>query len=223
MILSLLASKTSPSLPQFALDCLSDVKQIIKKYWAFLLLDLGFLGFIYWNEGIVVGDRTSHTASLHWMQVFYLLTAAAAYIPVNFNSLHLKNWVWLSALLGCAVVAWQSRVEHLYLVSDNRHFTFYIWRVIKAYSTPFLAISAASALCVLHPLTLHTQLWLLCSAAVLVPAPLIEPRYFIMPLVALAMRPYPQPSEQRRWGALALNVGTTVLLTGVYKQTRFIW
>lgn len=216
-------SSSSPDLISFVYESFKKLGDTLKKYWAFLVLDLFFLSFVKVNGGIVVGDRSAHEAALHLMQLFYLFVVIAAYFPFNFSSLNKMNFLILGGLFALASASWQLRVEHLYLISDNRHLTFYIWRCINQFPPFFIGLSAVCAYLVLVPFTLETQLWLLCSAAVLIPAPLIEPRYFILPVAAWCLREQPQVSWERRRVVMALNIATTVMLGGFYKGVRFMW
>ncbi|KAJ2878659.1 glucosyltransferase [Coemansia asiatica] len=90
-------------------------------------------------------------------------------------------------------------VEHPFLLSDNRHYPFYIWKNIfrRHWLTRYLAIPlyTYSACAVHHVLARQTPaLWqlalVICTAAVLVPSPLLEFRYFTVPyfFVRLHMR-----------------------------------
>jgi len=223
VLLELQKFSSATNLLEFAKESFTKLPDIAKKYWPIIILDLAFVLFVCQNGGIVVGDRTAHIASLHFMQLFYLATTLVAFFPSNFSKLSKPNYIFLGILLCVNAAAWQIRVEHLYLISDNRHFTFYLWRYIQAFSPVFLVISTLCAYIVLSPLNLSTQLWLMCTAAVLVPAPLIEPRYFIVPVAAWAMIGLPQPSSERRFAVGALNVAATLMMTGLYKGVKFIW
>ncbi|KAD2805568.1 hypothetical protein E3N88_38945 [Mikania micrantha] len=85
-------------------------------------------------------------------------------------------------------------IAHPYLLADNRHYPFYLWRkIINAHwSTRYLLVplyvySWASILNILAKV--QEKVWVLAyfvaSAAVLVPAPLIEFRYYTIPFFFL--------------------------------------
>lgn len=118
-------------------------------------------------------------------------------------------------------VAWllaRYSYDHPFLLADNRHYAFYVWRRLLAdtarrvslapvyVACGWLAMSRLSVSFEPSPLrasrrgfgTAAAALWLAASAAVLVPAQLIEPRYFGVPL-AMALLHTRYVSEQGRW------------------------
>jgi alpha-1,2-glucosyltransferase len=78
---------------------------------------------------------------------------------------------------------------HLYLISDNRHFTFYIFRkwflrrpIYKYLTIPIYLLSIAfmiTSIRHLHPLTILALI--VSTSIVLIPVHLVEFRYFILP------------------------------------------
>ena len=110
-----------------------------------------------------------------------------------------------------------SRQVH-HLLADNRHYTFYIWRLFRrTYTFSFagiqlpleprfaviplyvLALFAWCSALTIHQGALSTFLLLAAIAATLIPTPLIEPRYYLIPYVLL--RIYIQPAQPQRWRA----------------------
>jgi alpha-1,2-glucosyltransferase len=82
------------------------------------------------------------------------------------------------------------RTEHPFLLADNRHFVFYIWRRTIRFHALSRYIAApiyyACGWFVLTPLsrsqsTLFVLGLVVCTAATIVPSPLLEFRYFILP------------------------------------------
>lgn len=45
--------------------------EIVKRLFFFCLALVGFMAFLIWNQGIVLGDRANHVAGLHFPQLFY--------------------------------------------------------------------------------------------------------------------------------------------------------
>ena len=95
-------------------------------------------------------------------------------------------------------------IAHPFLLADNRHYTFYVWRrIINAYSwsryalVPVYVFSAMSFVRILSKKQSGLWIfgWLLATCLTLVPSPLIEPRYLIMPY--LMMRLY-MPATTRK-------------------------
>ena len=52
-------------------SALYNLPTILSWAWSYLLLGIGFIIFIINNDGIVLGDKTHHTVSVHIPQVFY--------------------------------------------------------------------------------------------------------------------------------------------------------
>lgn len=122
-----------------------------------------------------------------------------------------------AACAACAALLHRFSYAHPYLLADNRHYTFYLWRRLLGRSATLRAALApayvaAGVLVVtrllaasppleqapgtgrglgarrllllarLPPSAGVALLWLACSAAVVVPARLLEPRYYMVPL-----------------------------------------
>ena len=101
-----------------------------------------FAIFLYWNGGIVVGDRTSHVASFHLMQMLYFYVFVLAMgLPHFVNPSNLRTSIGRILRLGIQLILLiplivsvlfliikNYTIIHPYLRDDNRHFTFYIWR-----------------------------------------------------------------------------------------------
>lgn len=47
--------------------------ELFKCLWSYGLVVVGFAGFVVWNGGIVVGDKSQHKACLNFPQVFYVI------------------------------------------------------------------------------------------------------------------------------------------------------
>ncbi|GKV29999.1 hypothetical protein SLEP1_g38868 [Rubroshorea leprosula] len=87
-------------------------------------------------------------------------------------------------------------IAHPYLLADNRHYTFYLWRkIIKAHwSMKYLLVPlyVYSWFSIIHRLGKYQRkiwilIYILATAAVLVPAPLIEFRYYTIPFFFLML------------------------------------
>ncbi|KAA0032648.1 dol-P-Glc:Glc(2)Man(9)GlcNAc(2)-PP-Dol alpha-1,2-glucosyltransferase isoform X1 [Cucumis melo var. makuwa] len=104
-----------------------------------------------------------------------------------------------------------SSIAHPYLLADNRHYPFYLWRkVINAHwSSKYLLIPAyiCSWFSIIKILgESQRKIWVvayfLATAAVLVPAPLIEFRYFTTPFYFLML--HSQMNGRLNWSLVAL-------------------
>ncbi|ELR24476.1 asparagine-linked glycosylase, putative [Acanthamoeba castellanii str. Neff] len=193
-------------------------RSICARLWTFLVLAASFLVFVYLNEGIVIGDRTQHSPRLHFVQLFYFLAFTAAWVwprlllgvvggvrrrgwsvIVKHNAVHFV----IGAVATLPIILYlihNYTYAHPYLLADNRHYPFYVWKNFfrrnenfkYAYSLVYYA--AGFALWKLLG-TKVSPLWRLayfaCTAVVLVPASLLEFRYFIIPFLFLLLHTMP--------------------------------
>jgi alpha-1,2-glucosyltransferase len=166
--------------------------------WPLLCVVLAFAGFVYINKGITVGDRAAHQPVLHAAQflVYFPLFTAAMLGPQLLDVVMRSMASLARQPRACMVVAVAGTVAgvaglilspppHPYLLADNRHLTFYLWRRVLARSKALTyGVVAPVAGGLAWPLILWALLrrqhwlwvagYLVCSAAVLVPAWLLE-------------------------------------------------
>jgi alpha-1,2-glucosyltransferase len=189
------------------LSILARPGRALAKVWPHLLLAGAFGAFLVWNEGsVVLGHHAHHAVTAHWAQLGYF-----------FASFALLAWPWalaeaartlasprralaLIALAGIfSFLSHRYSVAHPFLLSDNRHYTFYAWRLLAKHRV--LRLVAVPALASLGLVTAHAALskrgaasstgqfffagFLACLTIALVPTPLLEPRYFAVPTALL--------------------------------------
>lgn len=160
--------------------------------------------FIVWNKGVVLGDRSNHLAGLHFPQLFYFTSFTVAWLlpHVTFldyvrfrallSSVSRKTAYQLATSLAILVslfVVQLNTKEHPFILSDNRHYTFYLWKdvyrrspVVRYLLTPGYLIGAVYLWFKARTANVDKfvlLLWALATAAVLVPSPLLEFRYFV--------------------------------------------
>ncbi|XP_060599975.1 putative Dol-P-Glc:Glc(2)Man(9)GlcNAc(2)-PP-Dol alpha-1,2-glucosyltransferase [Ruditapes philippinarum] len=178
---------------------------IVKNVWAYVLVGIGFGIFIILNKGIVVGDRTQHVAVLHFPQLFYFLTMTnffslfhlcSPYKVWEFLKFCIRHPLFMLSFFGVAfLMIHYFTYEHKYLLADNRHFTFYIWRKIyrRHEYVKYILIPAYFYFfwSVLDEIKFRDIYWKLvysiCLVAALVPQKLLEYRYFILPYLIFRM------------------------------------
>lgn len=210
-----------------------------------------FASFILYNGSVVLGDKSNHIATLHLPQMLYIwpfitffswpilypylltiplwLLANTPYLGtletnVIFKRRQLLPRPWLTilfTLLACTVVHFNT-IVHPFTLADNRHYVFYVFRLllrrpwIKYAVTPIYAATGWACIQALgsrpppakqskgdeaarageQPLkpldlpngtrpakTSFVLVWLATSTLQLVTAPLVEPRYFILPWI----------------------------------------
>ena len=180
--------------------------------WPLLLpfaINIGlFAAFVVYNEGITFGDKDNHT-------VFTAVAFAVIYfIIVNLS------------------------VVHPFLLADNRHYTFYIFRkIIRRPYANFLLVPAYhfSTWVVFHlflksqsasSLTLGPMgilAWAGACVLTLVPSPLFEPRYYILPLVTLRLFTKPDPGTRTHMLEFVWYLLINALVFIVFFSYEFSW
>jgi alpha-1,2-glucosyltransferase len=190
--------------------------QLAADLWPLAAVVAAFAAFVLANGGIVVGDKAHHVPVRHLAQPLYCPLYCTAWLAPVFwspaalvaamrqlaaNSLRRPVAV-ISAVItaGASMVAavWAGTLAHPFLLADNRHYAFYVWRrlINRSWWTRYAVIPAYlySGWALQQRLAHRSPLWLLllagASCAVLVPAHLLEPRYFTIPfyLTFLHMR-----------------------------------
>ncbi|GLT89584.1 hypothetical protein SLE2022_075620 [Rubroshorea leprosula] len=214
-------SRTSASVITPMSGLLPEIQAIILTSWhkkwellvsfsPFFFVFLTFVGFILWNGSIVLGAKEAHTVSPHFAQVMYFsLVSALFMLPLLFTTsqpMDLLRSFWKKKLLSffLGFLAFTAAfisvhffsIAHPYLLADNRHYTFYLWRkIIKAHwSMKYLLVPlyVYSWFSIIHRLGKYQRkiwilIYILATAAVLVPAPLIEFRYYTIPFFFLML------------------------------------
>lgn len=83
-----------------------------------------------------MGDHSAHVPVFHAMQFFYFTSLLCLFNPIEtmYGILSLKQSISLKNIffsILCCFLTWMAvrnfTYEHLYLISDNRHYMFYIW------------------------------------------------------------------------------------------------
>jgi alpha-1,2-glucosyltransferase len=169
----------------------------------FIIVGLCFGVFVVWNGGLVVGDRSAHKAVLNIPQLFYfslfLVIFSSPYVVGCMKQVLvsvIKQWkLVLVLVIGCIIIIHFNTHVHPYLLADNRHYTFYIWKrlyerhfLMKYLLIPIYILGAFSASHLLKETDVAFQTGyftfiMLC----LVPQKLLEFRYFIVPFLMLRL------------------------------------
>lgn len=178
--------------------------RLLAHYAPLAAVPAAFVAFVVLNGGVAVGDKEAHAPVRHIMQCHYcaLWLAAAAAPPLleharqvaaGAGAVRRRLGMAGSAALAAAglamvagSVASPTPGPHPYLLADNRHYTFYLWRrllggplQLRIMLVPAFLASWALLAGVL--LQRKSRLWcmglLACTAAVLLPAWLLELRW----------------------------------------------
>ncbi|KAL0262922.1 glucosyltransferase [Diplodia seriata] len=141
----------------------------IAPYTALIAL---FGGFVAWNGGVVLGDKSNHVATLHTPQMLYIwpytlffsfpillpsiLSALLAVLPPSFvppasplaafvqpgqRRLLPRARVLAAWTLVAGAAVHLNTVVHPFTLADNRHYVFYIFRILRLH--PALWYAAA--------------------------------------------------------------------------------
>jgi alpha-1,2-glucosyltransferase len=223
-------------------------RQLLSELWPLAAVVAAFAAFVAVNGGVVVGDRQHHAPVRHLAQPLYCLLYCTAWLaPVFWTPAALRDAARrlaaaarrrpaaVAARGGGAVAVAAAAVSrgtlaHPFLLADNRHYTFYLYRRVLN-RTPwaryaFVPLYLYSGWALYRRLAHRSPLWLAGLAAatclVLVPAHLIEPRYFTTPffLVFLHMR---TPRPRQLAGIVALFAAADAATLYLFLARPFAW
>ncbi|XP_049805177.1 putative Dol-P-Glc:Glc(2)Man(9)GlcNAc(2)-PP-Dol alpha-1,2-glucosyltransferase [Schistocerca nitens] len=184
------------------------ISNYVVKMRHYLIVCVIFMIFVVINGGIVVGDKLAHVPVLHLSQMLYFILFASSFCMPYFIILGASFKSWLRQhyiiaaifLVLCAVVVRYYTFVHPYLLADNRHYVFYIWKLlyernpmIKYFLIP---IYLYGGYCITYFLDTHSFAYklsyLICVFLILVPQKLLEFRYFILPFLIFRLNVYPK-------------------------------
>ncbi|MED6187266.1 hypothetical protein PIB30_074786, partial [Stylosanthes scabra] len=231
--------------------------EILILFSPYFMVFVAFILFVRWNGGIVLGAKEAHTVTPHFAQILYFgLVSILALAPMYFSLAHALDLLHLLRKYGalcCFFLGFVAliagflsvhffSVAHPYLLADNRHYPFYLWRkiIMAHWSIKYLLVPIylCSWLSIIHTLgKLRSKIWVLAyvlaTAAVLVPAPLIEFRYYTIPFYFLVLNSNFQDSG--KWlltGILYIGVNIFTMMMFLFRPfhwdhepgiQRFIW
>ncbi|KDN37455.1 glycosyltransferase family 59 protein [Tilletiaria anomala UBC 951] len=189
--------------------------------FVYLPVFAAFALFLKINNGIVLGDKTNHVAGLHFPQLFYFTASSTVFAwpsllragPMRlarstFQSLVGSRSAFFSTILLLVTIAASVRyftIFHPFVLADNRHYPFYIRKRVLDWRpwTRYAAIPTYLVCTVMWWNQLaqtQTLLWLIgfiaSTALTLVPSPLIEPRYFLVPYVLMRLHSPLPPGDE---------------------------
>ena len=205
----------------------------------YILVAILFISFVYWNKGLVVGDRQAHQATVHIPQLFYFFA-----LTTGFASFHLthflkpfiagclrKWWLSVAAVVTITFIVHFNTIVHPYLLADNRHYTFYVWKRIFE-QRPF----GRYVLFPLYMFGAYVVYWILqkkqsflfvaafftCSLLSLVPQRLLEIRYFFIPFLFTRLHISPQSGPALIFEFLAF-ISINVITIYLFLSKPFYW
>ncbi|KAI9995999.1 hypothetical protein PInf_013177 [Phytophthora infestans] len=226
-------------------DLQSPVHSLI--VWPFVIIVAGFVGFLLTNGGIVVGDKANHEMTFHGAQVLYFIVVAASGFGLsliaprnlkrffgsvrrNAGSLRGALFMIFVAVVTIGVIYRFSPV-HKFMLADNRHYTFYVWRkfflkhkMAKFLPTPLYLFFGWRCWDELG--RRRSSLWKLVYALavclVLIPSPLVEPRYYCVPFILLHLNTSNQSACQL-WIVTAVYMAVNALTLYIFLYHPYTW
>ncbi|KAL8634849.1 MAG: hypothetical protein Q9228_007596, partial [Teloschistes exilis] len=132
---------------------LAQLPQLFRFLKPYLIVLSAFGWFVLWNEGVVMGDKENHIASIHLAQMLYiwpyitffsfallypyilaaiiprkLLPSSFRTTPPSFQRPQLKVALPICAIM--ALIVRYNTILHPFTLADNRHYTFYVFRLL---------------------------------------------------------------------------------------------
>ena len=204
---------------------------VVFKCGGYLVVGIGFLIFVHVNQGIVVGDRSAHEATVHLIQLCYFsafftgltLPYAICNVTECLKYVRCNRGKVLTLLIILSVMIKFNTMAHPYLLADNRHYTFYLWRkvymrhwMVKYLLIPLYAFGFYHICKCMAKSDLVFKLVIpVCIIISLVPQYLLEFRYFILPYLLIRSQLKPHS-----WKLLVLE---SVLLGTINIATLYIF
>ncbi|CAI5635709.1 dol-P-Glc:Glc(2)Man(9)GlcNAc(2)-PP-Dol alpha-1,2-glucosyltransferase [Oreochromis niloticus] len=216
------------------------IKAVLLVAWPYALVGIGFLVFVALNDGIVVGDRTSHEACLNFPQLFYFFSFSLFFsLPVSlcyhrvlrFLQALKKQPLFFLLVTGISfLLVWKFTFVHKYLLADNRHFPFYVWKklfqrheLVRFLLIPPYIFAGWNFLDSFKSRSLFWSVaFLACLVAATVPQKLLEFRYFIVPYLMYRLH-MPLPSLPRLIGEFLLYTAVNVATIYIFIAKTFHW
>jgi len=229
---------------------------VLPSFVPYALVVAGFGAFVVWNGGIVLGDKSNHVPALHIPQLYYFIAfatmigwpvlisgpggnAAQLVSDVKWRMFGNRRRALVTGAISLAMAVTINlfTIHHPFLLADNRHYTFYVWKrmfmlhpIVKYLFIPgYIACAWAWFLRAGRDQTLLQTLILpVCTLPILLPTPLLEPRYFLVPYILLRA----QVGDVPEWALLLegvwyglINGGTiwVFLYEARPGPVRFMW
>lgn len=206
----------------------------------YLLLGLGFLIFLILNNGsIVIGDHSAHEATIHIPQLMYfsLFTIFLAWphliseIRPFLKVFSRHKGPFAAAIALMAFIVFMNTLEHPYLLADNRHYVFYVWknfyRGIPLFRYLIIIVYLFGFYCIYKKLYVKTDvtyflIYVPCVIISLVFQRLIEVRYFFIPYILFRIR-LRNSNAVALFAEFAYYVLLNVLFFYVFKTKDIYW
>ena len=188
---------------EFIKQLVFNMRITVRVLWPYALVMVFFGAFVFLNGGIAVGDKTHHKVCFNFPQIFYFACFAGFFGFPHLTSpnivigtiTYFLSWnqrryysVVIIILFGICYLVQNFTYVHPYLLADNRHYPFYVWKnIYKTYPEAKVGLIPVYlvVLAMIFVSIDRSRLWKIvygvCVAVVLIPQGLLEFRYFIVP------------------------------------------
>ena len=186
----------------FKLSVLTEgMKATVMTCYAHIFVGVIFVLFVLWNGSVALGDKENHVLTLNIPQMFYfsiftVLFSPFRFVPAKHNRKRMATLQFVTFFVALSLVicyvCFNYSKPHPFLLADNRHYTFYIWKRLldrdfatKVALCPIYALSLTLLTVKLleNSSIVETLTFLVCTFTVLIVSPLFEFRYFIVPTI----------------------------------------
>lgn len=196
-------------------SAISEAINILVNHIHILISDILFMLFLFKNNfSVVLGDNTHHELSFHLAQWNHLAFALLFLFPLLafkiFQLINLKYYtnqkktnlmrlsiifiIILCLMLFCNMYSY----THDFILSDNRHYSFYYFK--RIYNITILRYAMIAVSSIIFSMVINDNMsiiydhyiisWALCTSLALVPAKLFEVRYFVPCILILFILMY---------------------------------
>lgn len=218
---------------------------LLRRLIPFYTVFIAFAAFVWVNKGITLGDKLNHEVSFHTAQVLYCVFFICAFtwpawLLPKVGRDYIRSWTrWygLLAILQAAImfvlvqVIEHGTTVHPFLKADNRHYLFYMYRKLFKKAGIWMApIYHVCGWVVANQLHLARRLsWITTSTffgamiLTLVPLPLFEPRYYIIPVVVFRMFIHLAPGKWRNLVEFLYLLAIIAFVFAVFFSYEFPW
>eukprot|EP00397_Hematodinium_sp_SG-2012_P027947 GEMP01029398.1.p1 GENE.GEMP01029398.1~~GEMP01029398.1.p1 ORF type:complete len:389 (+),score=55.22 GEMP01029398.1:113-1279(+) len=185
---------------------------------------VGFFAFAILNGSVALGHQQYHGTSLHLCMILYCFAFMLAFM----GEWRPKLSKWMIVSLPLLSLMGMSVVVHPFLLADNRHIAFILWRRVLHFDWVRQGVIPVFLSLFLPRWNRQTALFLTCTALVVCLTPLFEPRYFLLPCLAAVTFQRPTTRRTELFG-LAQCVVVNAVVFGLFfgkggpDGQRIIW
>ncbi|ORY82712.1 alpha-2-glucosyltransferase Alg10 [Protomyces lactucae-debilis] len=210
--------------------------KIGRRYAAFIPIGGFTTWFMWWNKSVVL-DRSNHVAGFHPVQMLWMMTFCIGMNWPLFCTWHsfevckrrFKRPIYLMTITLACYVAVRLTQPHPFILADNRHYTFYVNRwILQRLAQPFQAVAfTVSTILWFDSLALMDEVTasmiVAASFVSLVPSPLLEFRYYMIPNVIWCSLVIHQATSLRKQVLFGWFMIVHVGAVGLFVMKPFVW